>query len=166
MAEALRHPEIFQKLSVSLYADDAKLYANISNRNCITEIQYDLNRLSEWCRRWRLNLNAEKCFFLHRKPNDSTNSPNYTINGVQLRRCSTATDLGITINENLKFHDQVDKACKRATKEINIIRRTFLSRSPQFLSNMYKMFVRPHLEYCTQVWNPLYRVFKKKQAPI
>ena len=151
-------PNIFQKLKIYLYADDAKFYGGITNENSINEIQDDLNRLSVWCHKWRLNLNADKCFFIHYKPRFSTNNfPSYSINGTSLRQNSCASDLGIIINENLKFHDQVEHACKRATKEINIIRRTFLSRCPKFLANMYKMFVRPHLEYCIQVWNPMYQ---------
>ena len=44
----------------------------------------------------------------------------------------------------------------KANKEINNIRRNFKSRSPEFLRDMYKMFIRPHLEYCITVWNPVY----------
>ena len=41
--------------------------------------------------------------------------------------------------------------------QINRIRRTFVSRSPSFLSEIYKQYVRPHLEYCVEVWNPRYQ---------
>ena len=63
-------------------------------------------------------------------------------------------DLGILVSEDLKFHAQVDESCRRANREINRIRRTFVSRSPHFLAEMYKQFVRPHMEYCVEVWNP------------
>ena len=82
--------------------------------------------------------------------------PEYFIDGVNLPRKESARDLGVIISDNLKFHDQVAHACKKATKEINIVRRSFVSRNPNFLSNMFKIYVRPHLEYCGQVWNPVY----------
>ena len=40
--------------------------------------------------------------------------------------------------------------------EIIRIKRSSRSRNPTFLSNMYKMYVRPHMEYCVEVWNPVY----------
>ena len=63
-------------------------------------------------------------------------------------------DLGILISEDLKFHAQIDQACKRAHAEINRIRRSFVSRSPDFIAEMFKLYVRPHLEYAVEVWNP------------
>ena len=65
-------------------------------------------------------------------------------------------DLGIKISEGFKFNQQIAAARKKAYRENGIIRRSFISRSPQFLSNMIKLFIRRHLEYCVQLWNPLY----------
>ena len=58
------------------------------------------------------------------------------------------------MSEDCKFHLQVNEACRKAHWEINRIRRTFISRKPTFIANMYKLYVRPHLEYCVEVWNP------------
>ena len=63
-------------------------------------------------------------------------------------------DLGIIISEDLKYHAQVNEACKRAHLEISRIRRSFHSRSPKFITDMFKLYVRPHLEYCVEMWNP------------
>ena len=104
-----------------------------------------------------MRLNAQKCFYLNYRPRGcSTAVRNYSIDGVQLERKTSAKDLGVLIREDLKFHEHVAAACKMANKEINLIRRTFTSRNPSFLSNMYKMYVRPRLEYCNAVWNPVY----------
>ncbi len=39
-----------------------------------------------------------------------------------------------------------------------MIFRTFQSRKPDFLLQMFQSFVCPHLEYATQVWNPNYKM--------
>ena len=120
-----------------MYADDAKLYAPITDRDSVSRVQDDLDALSEWCKTWRLRLNAQKCFLLHYVPQGRiAQVPQYQIDGTDLERKDKVTDLGIEINENLKFHDQVLKSCKKATNEINRIKRTFHSRSPEFLSSM------------------------------
>ena len=38
--------------------------------------------------------------------------------------------------------------------EINRIHRSFISRSREFISNKWKLYVRVQLEYCVEVWNP------------
>ena len=150
-------PQIFEYVNTSLYADDAKLYASANSTEDIVKIQKDLDKLASWCEEWRLRLNVQKCFFLHYVPQKKTSCyPDYNINGIELQRKQETSDLGIMVSDNLKFHSQVSQACKKATREINRIRRTFISLSPDFLSNMFEVFVRPHLEYCVQVWNPVY----------
>ena len=85
-----------------------------------------------------------------------TFNPTYRIGNQELGRKESCRDLGIIISEDLKFHLQTDSTCKRANYEINRIRRSFISREPHFLSNIFKLYVRPHLEYCVEVWNPEY----------
>ena len=50
-------------------------------------------------------------------------------------------DLGTIITNDLKFHKQVGKVCARANREINRVRRCFLSRNPEFLSEMFKLYI-------------------------
>ena len=66
------------------------------------------------------------------------------------------------ISEDLKFHKHVDKISDRCNKEINRIRRSFTTRTPTFLAEMYKLYVRPHIEYCVEMWNPGYQGDIKK----
>ena len=47
---------------------------------------------------------------------------------------------GVVISDECKFHAQVNNARKTAN---NMIDR-------------YKMYVRPHMEYCIEVFNPAY----------
>ena len=81
----------------------------------------------------------------------------YNLNSVPLKRERQAKDLGIIVSDDLKWHQQVTSATKKANSQIHIIRRTFKSRNPKFLANMYKLRVRPHLEYCSEVWNPYHQ---------
>ena len=144
-------------LKASMYADDTKLYGPLLDQQTKQHIQTDIDSVVNWCKRWRLSLNVNKCFFLHYRPAHSNQEyPTYFMDDCELQRKESARDLGVTVCQNLKLHDQVSKACKDATRQINIIRRTFVSRDPKFLASMYKMHVRPRLEYCIQMWNPVY----------
>ena len=78
------------------------------------------------------------------------------IDGTTLIWKQETADSGVLISDDLNFQDQVKKACAEASRGMNITGRSFKSRSSTFLSNMYKMFARLHMEYCVQVWNPVY----------
>ena len=52
----------------------------------------------------------------------------------------------------------MEKVCNLAKLEINRIQRSFISRSPNFLKDAHKTYVRPIIEYNNEVWNPVYIV--------
>ena len=42
------------------------------------------------------------------------------------------------------------------------IRRTISYKEPKTMLSLYKTLVRPHVEYCSSVWNPHYMYSKDK----
>ena len=149
-------PSQMSHAKISLYADDAKLYSEITSDDCIEYLQSDINRMVKWCQDWRLAINPEKCYHVQYNPKSMKKSfdPTYLIENNTIVRKSKVRDLGILISDDLKYHAQVESAVRRAHCEINRIRRSFVSRSPKFIGDMYKLYVRPHMEYCVEVWNP------------
>ena len=144
---------------IALYADDAKIFAPVHDPTSIQMIQADLDRIYSWCKEWRLNLNIDKCFFLHcgMKMKNQNIEVKYILNQTALKREKQALDLGIIISEDMKWHHQVTRATNKAKAQIHIFRRTFKSRNFNFIRNMFKMHVAPHLEYCVEVWNPQHK---------
>jgi len=65
-------------------------------------------------------------------------------------------DLGVIISEDLKWIKQCSAAVSKANKILGMIKRSFSVRSREIVIPLYKSLVRPHLEYCTQIWNPHY----------
>ena len=57
------------------------------------------------------------------------------------------------IRKNLKASSQCIKIFKTANQILGIIKRTFNFKTKDNLLQLYKCLVRPHLEYCMQVWN-------------
>ena len=53
-------PEVIHT-TVKMFADDTKVFADVSDASNITEIQEDINRLDEWAKKWQLTFNAGKC---------------------------------------------------------------------------------------------------------
>ena len=62
-------------------------------------------------------------------------------------------DLGVWCSSDLKPSLHCRKAAVKASQILGLIRRTFKTTSPEMFVFLYKMYVRPHLEYCVQTWS-------------
>ena len=58
------------------------------------------------------------------------------------------------IRKDLKASSQCVKIVKTANQFLGMIKRMFIFKTKENLLQLYKCLVRPHLEYCVQVWNP------------
>ena len=62
--------------------------------------------------------------------------------------------LGITINSNLRWNTHVSAITAKATRTLNVIRRTLQPCNPEVKNVAYMSLVRPKLEYSSAAWNP------------
>ena len=64
------------------------------------------------------------------------------------------SDLGVIFSCDLSFNMQVDKLCSKARCRAAMILRSFQSRDCKLLFRAFTVYVRPILEYCSNVWSP------------
>ena len=131
----------------SLYADDAKVYTV----NDCALLQRGLDCLSEWSTRWGMTISKTKtvCMKIGRKHPDHS----FYIHGSQLEEVDTFRDLGVRYSNDLSFDAHVDDICRNAMRRCGYILRSFVSRSPKLYGMLFNTYVRPVLEYCSEVWN-------------
>ena len=60
-------------------------------------------------------------------------------------------ELGIIIDNELKFHVQTSAAVKKANQIQGIIKRTIATKIEKTIPLLYMTLVRPHLEYANVV---------------
>jgi len=77
-------------LTVTLSADDIKLYSLIDNVGFTDALQRGLSKLCDWRTLWQMTINVNKCFVL--QMGCSYDSPLYVINNVALRVTDVAND--------------------------------------------------------------------------
>ena len=63
-------------------------------------------------------------------------------------------DLGVWCTSDLKPSLHCRKAAVKASQALGLIRRTFKINSAEMFLFLYKMYVRPLLEYYVQSWSP------------
>src|SRR5260221_12665920 len=83
----------------------------------------------------------------------------YTMDGTELTRIEEEKDLGVIICDNLKPSRQCVEAVKKANRMLGMIRRNFVDKHQETVIRLYKVLVRPHLEYAVQAWNPYLRKY-------
>ena len=78
----------------------------------------------------------------------------YTMNNRILENKSELKDLGILIDEHLKFSNHIAEKVNKANQIMGLIRRTFVHLDMYNFNLLYKSLVRPHLEYGSIIWSP------------
>jgi hypothetical protein len=128
------------------------LYSTIQSDYDRAAIQGALDRLQQWCFDWQLNINIDKCHVLHigRKPTNCT----YFINGCQVGATDVVPDLGVSIDPLLKFDEHINKIIGKAYSRVGVLFKGFASRNIAVLKLAYVTYIRPLLEYASNVWSP------------
>ena len=119
--------------------------------------QNDINALFKWQNIWLLTFNTRdnKCKVLHVGKNNPCNE--YYLGETLLPSVTSEKDLGVLINSTLDWSEQISGCVQKAKSVIAWITRTIISRSAEIMLPLYKALVRPHLEFCVQLWSPLPR---------
>lgn len=146
-----------------LFADDMKFFIKVTSLTDAQNLQDDINRLSEYCDRNKLDLNIEKCHSITFTRKKNPLVFDYAINHQVLRRTSEVNDLGVILDNKLLFDKHIAKITAKATKSLGFLFRVSKNfRSAKTVKIIFCSLVRSHLEYCSQVWNPSYSVYIDK----
>ena len=71
-----------------------------------------------------------------------------------LEKTTVKRDIGVLVNNNLKPADQCAKAAMTANALLGQISRAFHYRDRWTFVKLYKLYVRPHLDFSVAAWNP------------
>jgi len=134
------------------FADDSKMLGKVGSEQDIVTLKNNLQKLIDWSDRWQMPFNINKCKVLHM----GISNPliEYEIKGEKIQVVEQEIDLGVIIKDNLKRDARCTKAAKKGNQILGLIFRTFVCKDKKILLSLYKSLVRPHLDYCIQVWRP------------
>ena len=145
---------------VALFADDTKVFREIQSDEDREKLQQDIDELLIWSKKWQLPFNESKCKVMHY--GKTNRKADYNLGGVQIVEVSEEKDLGVTFDQQLSFGTNASKVVAAANSTLGLINRHFRHIETKPFMNLYKTLVRPKVEYCMTVAQPVYKKDKEK----
>jgi Reverse transcriptase (RNA-dependent DNA polymerase)/Endonuclease-reverse transcriptase len=142
------------KSKCKLFADDSLLHRKITCEADYQELQQDLNEVLEWCNKWHMKLNLDKCEHMKITSKRVQNHNEYTLSSHNLSTVPTYKYLGVNISNDLNWNHHVNTVINKANKVLYVTKLAMARSTPAVKVAAYKTIVRPLLEYASSVWDP------------
>lgn len=144
-----------------LYADDLKIYREISSTLDCCALDADVSELVSWCAQNGMELNICKCKVITFTRRQSYLSYDYAIGTNIIERVNSIRDLGVIIDSKLKFTEHIGSVSAKGFAVLGFIRRNSRAfRDVYTLKALYCSLVRSILEYAVCVWSPYHTTHK------
>ncbi|GAB0182584.1 hypothetical protein GRJ2_000723700 [Grus japonensis] len=102
-----------------------------------------------------MRFSKAKCKVLHM---DGGNPQyQYRLGDEGIESSPAEKDLGVLANEKLDTSRPCALTAQKANRVLGCIKTSVTSRSREVILPLYSALMRPHLEYCIQLWGPQYK---------
>ncbi|EYC28564.1 hypothetical protein Y032_0007g3290 [Ancylostoma ceylanicum] len=152
------HPNV----KIQIYSDDINIYGNYNEQSkdeVHSAVSESLRRMVDWANSHGIPINLNKSTVFHI---GKSFSGEYSVNGTILIKSNLAKDLGVLFDSRMQFTNLIDHITKKALSTLFTILRNVHTNDQHVLLRLYKSYVLPHLEYCSQIWNPHTKKLQRK----
>ena len=116
-------------------------------------INIDLKYIQKWSKRWLVKFNPSKTDIMVFSANNQQNDLIFDFNITLIQTVNTHKHLGVICSCDCKWTKHINTIIERASKQLNILRKLKFKLNRQYLENIYITFIRPILEYGSEVWD-------------
>ena len=140
------------KCNVKLFADDTSLFTVVEDPNtAANDMNHDLESISQWAHTWRMSFNpdpqkqAVELTFSRKKI--EIDHPVIRFNDIPVKKVDEHKHLGIILDSKLSFSAHIKSAISKTRKGIGLLKYLSKYLPRHTLNELYKLYVRPHLDY-------------------
>ncbi|XP_018497187.1 uncharacterized protein LOC108865037 [Galendromus occidentalis] len=143
--------EIVNGVEYRTFADDTKIFADISKPGARDALQSSLSNIGRWALRWKLLISSSKSSAIH----ILHDAPfTYMLLDEAIPENRQVRDLGVVFSSDLKPERHVHMAIARAGRTANFVLRAFDCKIPEVYLRAFEALVLPSLLYGSEVWRP------------
>ncbi|MEE9189443.1 MAG: reverse transcriptase family protein [Candidatus Neomarinimicrobiota bacterium] len=140
-------------LNFILFADDTNVFHSDPNPVSLSNtVNTELQKVMKWFAVNKLSINLKKTHYMVFGPNAKSD----LVHLNSISRVTVTKFLGVLIDRNLTWHDQILNVVKKVSKAIGILSRIRRLLPTSALTTIYSSIVLPHLQYCNIVWGNTY----------
>ena len=138
--------------SLKLFADDTSVFSTVFDTKTSSDaLNHDLLSVMNWATQWKMAFNPDPnkqaTEVVFSRKNNLINHPLLYFNGVPVASSCSQKHLGLILDKKLSFRDHLNEKIQKANKGIGLIKRLYPLVPRKSLLNIYKSFIRPHLDY-------------------
>ncbi|GFT08846.1 putative RNA-directed DNA polymerase from transposon BS [Trichonephila clavipes] len=162
--------EIQHDSHLLVYADDIFLYNSGTNWNkTIGEMQESLNKISVWCKKWKLSTSPEKSSLLNFSRKRSTIPPLLKICDKPIPEVKSLKILGIIFDPNTTWKNHINYLRQKGFKYLNAIKALSspkIGTRSDHLLNIINATIRSIFDYGSQLFSFSSNSNRQKLEPI
>ena len=138
---------------IKLYADDSLLMTSgETEQECCIKLEPDIDRISRWAKSWKITLNPTKTVSLTVSRTHRDMFPLY-MDGEFITEVFEHKHLGMFLQRNGRWGSNIDYMVGRASRRLFVLRSYTQNFNRSTLKQLYSLYIRPLLEYGSQVWS-------------
>jgi len=141
--------------TLSKFADDTRLSGAVDTLEGRDAVQRNLDRLERWACENLMKFNKAKCEVLHMGQGNSRHK--HTLCREWTESSHEDKYLGVLADKQLNVTQQRVLTDQTANRILGSIKSSMASRSRKRILLFCSALVRPHLEFCVQLWSPQHR---------
>ena len=146
------------KSKINFFVDDTSLFSILTDPTLsAVELNHDLNLIGQWAHQWKMSFNPDPnkqaIELLFSRKINSPNHPSLYFNNQEVCRATDHKHLGLILDTKLTFTKHITQKVSIARKDIGIIKYMSSFAPKRTLEQIYKIFVRPHLDYCDIIYH-------------
>ena len=141
------------RCNIKLFADDTSLYIEFNKNEDVSDtVNDDLNRIQSWADKWLVKFSATKTKLMTCTNKKNVYS-NIIFNNVNLSPVKSHKHLGLTLRYDLTWTEHVNNIVQGISSMSDVLKRLKYDIDRNSLEDTYITFIRPKLEYDSQVWD-------------